>query len=939
MSVWLVVPGLRPRTAGGLGALACALFVMVGCASRAERWLSQRAPDVPRPLIQLLVRDDQAAFADYCQQAGIQRLLQAHTDLVSAARDSDPARSGARLRRLAPYLERLADQLTRTYAYPASAELDAWLRTLNDRQVDRWLDVRAQQRALLDTRSADPQQGQARALDLQAQFETLGYRAAKANLLGYVADLWGTQGDIAQQYMWAQRAVAAARATRMWTPLCQYLGVLGAIHEVRAEPDSMASCWNEALALAQRMRHAEQAGRITSFYADHFDRQGRLGLAQQWFEESARLCREYRGEAIEARYVVSAARFYAQLGCWEIVERHLQRVRKLLDDPQVLASPTWVRLHRFDADLLEARRQLALGNVDEGDRLFGALARSLEAICAYCDRWSGLHRYWAEGLVAQGRAQRAQAVAQQALAVAQGHGATALQARLWLVMARAALAAGSPDTCLQHLSRFAALAREQDEWARRPWVEHDALAVRAYQAAGDSAQARVALAAGLERLRTMVRGIDASPAGYLFLDSCRELRLAGHALWQGDAARSFAFERQWRALGEQLTPARAPAKPATWDPSNGALAHRANLAIALQYLLTNDDVVRWTSTSAGLRVEKLGLDPHALTQRIVSLVQQLQGDHRDALAALQHDLRALAAQLLPPEVLQPPPASGERPLVSIAADGALALLPFATLPIGQDPARCLVEAFDVVTERGLPPVTGRASAGPAVVVADPRAPEALRVQQRLEELPQGAAEGQRWAAAQRNVLVLADSAATRQRLLGVWQQAGSLYFATHVVQNPEIPYLQFIPMAGDGVHDPGAEVLDVADIRQADLSGCRLVVLSACESGARYLAGQAQAPSLAEAFLDAGADVVIHTLWPVRDEAAVRIMDDFAGAWSAHAQDAVVALNATLRACAARVQSATADDPRPLEWAAYGVEVRGGAYHAPRALGDSVQIR
>jgi CHAT domain-containing protein len=217
-----------------------------------------------------------------------------------------------------------------------------------------------------------------------------------------------------------------------------------------------------------------------------------------------------------------------------------------------------------------------------------------------------------------------------------------------------------------------------------------------------------------------------------------------------------------------------------------------------------------------------------------------------------------------------------------------------------------------------------------VVVANPRAADALRVQQRLSDLPQGGTEGLRWAAVQRNVLMLADSSATRQRLLGVWQQAGSLYFATHALQHPEIPYLQSIPLASDGPSTPGGDVLGVTDIRHADLSGCRLVVLSACQSGARYLAGQAQGSSLADAFLDAGAAVVVYTLWPVRDEAARRVMDEFAAAWSANAENAVAALNAALHTCAAQMDSTGADDPRPLEWAAYGVQVRGwSATHWP----------
>jgi CHAT domain-containing protein len=109
--------------------------------------------------------------------------------------------------------------------------------------------------------------------------------------------------------------------------------------------------------------------------------------------------------------------------------------------------------------------------------------------------------------------------------------------------------------------------------------------------------------------------------------------------------------------------------------------------------------------------------------------------------------------------------------------------------------------------------------------------------------------------------------------------------------------------------------LDLVDVRSADLSRCQLVVLSSCGSGASYLSGRLSAPSLAEAFLQAGARAVISTSWSVADDDGSRVMHAFAEKY-ASSKDPISALGEARR-------QLIKDEAPPHVWAAYSILVAG----------------
>ena len=60
-----------------------------------------------------------------------------------------------------------------------------------------------------------------------------------------------------------------------------------------------------------------------------------------------------------------------------------------------------------------------------------------------------------------------------------------------------------------------------------------------------------------------------------------------------------------------------------------------------------------------------------------------------------------------------------------------------------------------------------------------------------------------------------------------------------------------------------------------DLQGTSLVVLSACNTGVGHVADQHGVTSLKSAFMAAGSETVVASLWSVSDPAALELMKEF----------------------------------------------------------------
>jgi len=127
-----------------------------------------------------------------------------------------------------------------------------------------------------------------------------------------------------------------------------------------------------------------------------------------------------------------------------------------------------------------------------------------------------------------------------------------------------------------------------------------------------------------------------------------------------------------------------------------------------------------------------------------------------------------------------------------------------------------------------------------------------------------------------------------------------LHIAAHGSTNSEAPLFSTLELAD------GAFLLLQA--HRLNLRGTRLVTLSACETGARPDYGD-MTLALAGAFLCAGAQVVLASLWEVDDAATAAVMDHFYAALASGSAPSEALQRAQL----------DARPDHPLDWAAFQV--------------------
>lgn len=144
-----------------------------------------------------------------------------------------------------------------------------------------------------------------------------------------------------------------------------------------------------------------------------------------------------------------------------------------------------------------------------------------------------------------------------------------------------------------------------------------------------------------------------------------------------------------------------------------------------------------------------------------------------------------------------------------------------------------------------------------------------------------------------------DEAASRAGLADA-AQADILHLATHGLFRPDNPFFSALKLA-DGW-------IDVREIYRLPLAA-RLVVLSACESGAGRVRGGDEVIGLARGFLGAGAHSLLVTLWNVHDASAADLSAGFYGHLQAGSSPAAALRQAQ--------QAAIAAGRHPYFWAPF----------------------
>jgi CHAT domain-containing protein len=326
---------------------------------------------------------------------------------------------------------------------------------------------------------------------------------------------------------------------------------------------------------------------------------------------------------------------------------------------------------------------------------------------------------------------------------------------------------------------------------------------------------------------------------------------------------------------------------ARFDPKGIA---RKNGATILSYWLGRDRSYLWVVTAGGVAVHRLPSDIEIedsvrMFQRL--LRQNTSGSYGRRL----YDLLVAPARI----------ASGTR--VIVVPDGLLHLVNFETLQAA--PNRYWLEDVNATPSASMGILGNepkKVSATPSLLlVGNAPSPDPAV----FPPLKSAAKEMQDVASHFRKPFILAGRDATpakyRAALPGKYDY---IHFTAHAVAGSQRPLDSFIQLGPDGA----SWKLVASDIQNEPLNA-RLVTIASCEgAGKRTYAGEGVV-GLAWAFLHAGADQVVASLWKAEDATTAKLMDDMYKGIAA-GQDPAVALREAKRA---RIR----DGAKPWQWAPF----------------------
>ena len=273
----------------------------------------------------------------------------------------------------------------------------------------------------------------------------------------------------------------------------------------------------------------------------------------------------------------------------------------------------------------------------------------------------------------------------------------------------------------------------------------------------------------------------------------------------------------------------------------------------VEYALLDDSVVIFYFTPSHTGVVRVSGTPVALRTAIEHCNDLLQ--RRSPIEAVQQQLAVLYQLLIKP--LSSELTGADR--LTIVPDRQIHAVPFAAL---YDAARrrYIVEDYTISIAPSAKMVAHESAPlalAPALVVSDPHVDDG-------SDLPNAAREAEDVAAMYDSATVLTAERATRARFIMAAQRSGMIHYAGHADSDSADPF-GTLHLARDTAHRPGD--LDASAIASLNLSRAELVILAACgtmRGDSQHVEGM---PSIARAFLSAGARNVVGTLWEVDDDA------------------------------------------------------------------------
>jgi len=298
----------------------------------------------------------------------------------------------------------------------------------------------------------------------------------------------------------------------------------------------------------------------------------------------------------------------------------------------------------------------------------------------------------------------------------------------------------------------------------------------------------------------------------------------------------------------------------------------------VQYAVLEKRILIWVIANGDIKLIKSEVTQKDLNNKLVRYLQIVtspaESDANEELRLAQ-DLYAILIQ----PVL---PLLETNKQICIIGDKTLNYLPFASLvsPAG----RYLIEDYTLLTAQS-PTVFLLCSAEAVkksiagreriLSVGNPRFDHVAFPG--FNDLPAASREAMEVAAFYQTRRPLIEDQATAALVKYEMQHSEVVHLALHSSLDDDVPLRSKLLMAKDsttGNADSGS-VLNAYEIYDLKLPQTRLVVLSACQTGAEHYYGGEGVASLARAFIAAGVPLVVASLWPVDSTATEQLMISF----------------------------------------------------------------
>lgn len=330
-------------------------------------------------------------------------------------------------------------------------------------------------------------------------------------------------------------------------------------------------------------------------------------------------------------------------------------------------------------------------------------------------------------------------------------------------------------------------------------------------------------------------------------------------------------------------------------------------ALVLDYSRIADTLVIWSIRGRSVSATMQEVDSVQFSRTLIAIraLMELGTEER----ALRSHLSSLFDWLIRP-VASDLMASDS--ILTIVADGEIADAPFAA---AWDTANghYLVEHHALRIAGNLgdleQPTTRTVARDIVLIVADPAPDPSLSSS--LPPLPYAREEALSIASLYGDLQPIMGTAATTVRVAELLRAATIFHFAGHTVFDQVQPERSELVLAfAPGV---GSSALGAKAIREMNLGGLRLAVLSSCETGRKGSGRASGFLGLVGSFLAAGTDGVVGSLWRARDEPTSAFMKAFHHTYR-HRRGAAAALRET------QLSFIRSDDPTlrsPSSWAGF----------------------